>query len=236
MCPNQRLFDDGLQLADVGRPIVDLASNIDYDQLQTDAAEVLRRLVPKRREVRTKNGDWREVRLSPYRTMENVIDGLVVTFVDINAVKQAEEEARVGRAYAESIVATVREPLLVLDEDLRVVSANGAFYQTFGLTHKKVDHQLVYSLNKGQWDIPQLRKLLENILPKNAVFNDFKVTHPLPGAGTRTLLLNARRLMRESGMPGMILLAIEVIPTPSDTAKIPPTHDKKSSRSRRSGR
>ncbi len=218
---------------DVGRPIADLASNLDYDQLQSDAAEVLRKLVPKRREVRTKSGDWREVRLSPYRTTENVIDGLVVTFVDINAVKQAEERARLGRAYAESIVETVREPLVVLDEKLRVVSANDAFYRTFDLSPRKVDGQLIYSLSKGRWDIPQLRRLLENILPKNSVFTDFKMSYPFPGDGTRVLLLNGRRLAQESGLPAMILLAIENTAISTGPARNRPSPGKKSTQNRK---
>jgi len=222
--------------SDVGRPLADLASNLDYDRLQTDAAEVLRRLVPKRRQVRTRKGDWREVRISPYRTTENVIDGLVVTFVDINAVKQAEEAARLGRAYAESIVATVREPMVVLDKNLRVVSINEAFCRVFGLSQKKVEGHLIYTLNHGQWDIPQLRKLLENILPKNIVFNDFKVTHRFLGVGPKVLLLNARRLVRESGLPAMILLAIEDVTAQSGNPRNLPIAGKKSSRSRRPAR
>jgi two-component system, chemotaxis family, CheB/CheR fusion protein len=221
---------------DVGRPLADLASNLDYAELQSDAAEVLRKLVPRRREVRTESGDWREVRISPYRTTENVIDGLVLTFVDINSVKQAEEAAQLSRVYAESIVATVREPLLVLDGDLRVISANEAFHRTFALPRGKVEGQLIYSLNKGQWDIPHLRKLLENILPKNTVFNDFKVAHSFPGLGAKVLLLNARRLVRESGMPGMILLAIEEMTAPSGAAKKPAPSGTKTSGNGRPGK
>ena len=194
---------------DVGRPIADFASKLDYHQLQDDAAEVLRKLESKRIEVRTTSGDWREVRISPYRISANVIDGLVVTFVDINAVKQAEEAAQLGRTYAESILATVREPLIVLDDKLRVVSANAAFHLAFGLSHREVDGQVIYSLNKGRWDIPAFRRLLQNILPKNTVITDFKVTYPVPGGPAKILLLNARRLVRAAGMPGMILLAID---------------------------
>jgi two-component system CheB/CheR fusion protein len=195
--------------SDVGRPIADLASNLDYHQLHADATEVMRKLGFREREVRTRNGEWRQVRVSPYRTTDNVIDGLVITFVDINRLKHAEEAIQRSRVYAENIVATVRQPLVVLDEKLRVVSVNRAFTRTFRSSSPKMDGQIIYEVNRGQWAIPRLRKLLEEILPKNTTLENFQVTHPFPGLGTKTLVINARRLDRKTGMPGMILLAIE---------------------------
>ena len=195
--------------SDVGRPIGDLASNLRYDQLQADAAEVLRKLGSKEKEVQTRDGEWRQVRIHPYRTTENVIEGLVVTFVDVNRVKLAEEAAQQARTDAESIVATVREPLLVLDEKLCVVSANRAFYAAFKTSAREVERRLIYELGGGQWNLPALRKLLENILLRNQTFEGFEVAHDFPGLGPKTLLLNARRLKRETGATEMILLAFE---------------------------
>ena len=195
--------------SDIGRPIADLASNLDYKQLHADAVEIMRKLGVREREVRMKNGEWRQVRITPYRTTENVIDGLVVTFTDINRLKIAEEATLRGRAYAESIVATVREPLVVLDEDLKVVSANGAFCRTFAISAEKIKGQIIYEANNGQWSIPRLRKLLEDILPKNTTIEDFEMAHTFQRVGFKVLLINARRLKRESTMPGMILLALE---------------------------
>src|SRR5208282_3256263 len=160
--------------SDTGRPIGDLAFNLRYDELEADAAEVLRTLVIKEREVQTKAGEWRQVRIVPYRTTENVIDGLVMTFVNLNRSKQAEQAAKQARAYAESIVATIREPLLVLDAGLSVISANAAFYRHFALSPREVERQVIYQLNQGQWDIPLLRQLLEDILPKNCSFENFE--------------------------------------------------------------
>ena len=193
--------------SDVGRPIGDLASNLCYDELAADAAEVLRQLGSKEREVRTRDGEWRQVRIHPYRTTENVIDGLCLTFVNINQLKFAELGIRQARAFAENIVASVREPLLVLDEKLCVVSANPAFQHTFKTLARDVEHRLIYQLGGGQWNIPALRKLLEEVLPRNASFEGFKLEHDFPGLGPRTLLLNARRLKAEPGAPAMILLA-----------------------------
>jgi two-component system CheB/CheR fusion protein len=154
------------------------------------------------------------VRILPYRTTDNVIDGLVITFVNVNRTKQAEQAAQHARAYAESIVATVREPLLVLDAELRVVSANPAFCRTFGVSARDIGCQVIYGLNDGQWDIPGLRQLLEEILPRNSAFSDLQVEHDFPGLGRKVLLLNARRLKQESGLPGLILLAIEEVKPP----------------------
>ena len=197
--------------SDVGRPIGDLTSNLDYDQLQVDAEQVLQTLGVVEKEVQTKTGEWRQVRIHPYRTTANVIEGLVVTFMDINRVKRAEQQARHARDNAESIVATVRQPLLVLDENLCVVSANAAFHRVFKTSPRAVERQSVYELGRGEWNIPALRKLLEEVLPHNTSFEDYKVEQDFSGLGRKTLMLNARRLKRETGEPEMILLAIEEV-------------------------
>jgi diguanylate cyclase (GGDEF)-like protein/PAS domain S-box-containing protein len=112
---------------------------------------------------------------------------------------------------AESIVQTVREPLLVLDEGLGVVTANQAFYQTFGVTPQETQETLIYELGNRQWDIPDLRKLLEELLPEHREFRDLRVEHDFPQIGIRTMLLNARQIVREPDKPPLILLAIEDI-------------------------
>ena len=105
----------------------------------------------------------------PYRTFENVIDGVVLTFSDITALKAIEAEARVARDYAQSIVDTVREPLLVLNGNFEVVSASRAFYQKFRVTPEETLGKVLYTLGNGQWDIPRLHELLETVLPKDTV-------------------------------------------------------------------
>ncbi|MGH8531204.1 MAG: ATP-binding protein [Gammaproteobacteria bacterium] len=113
--------------------------------------------------------------------------------------------------FAESIVAAVRAPLLVLDADLRVVSANRSFCQTFKVSPGEAQGQLLYDLGDRQWDIPKLRELLEEVLPKNTSFDDFEVEHDFETIGRRTMLLNARRIYREANKTQTILLAIEDI-------------------------
>ena len=132
-------------------------------------------------------------------------------------VAEETERKRVGKTtrkaekYAESIVQTVREPLLVLDSDQRVISANRSFYQTFQVTPREVEGKLLYDLSDRQWNIPKLRKLLEEILPKSTVFLDFEIEHDFETLGRRIMLLNARRIYHETKRMQMILLAIEDI-------------------------
>ena len=110
--------------------------------------------------------------------------------------------------YAQNIVDTVREPLLILDATLRVESANRAFYQTFHVSPAETEGRLIYELGNGQWDIPHLRTLLEDIVPKSSVFDDYELVHTFPGIGRRVMLLNARKL--QAGHHGeLLVLAME---------------------------
>ena len=110
--------------------------------------------------------------------------------------------------YAQNIVDTVREPLLILDATLRVRSANRAFYQTFHVSPAETEGRLIYELGNGQWDIPDLRTLLEDIVPKSSVFDDFELEHTFPDIGRRVMLLNARKL--QAGKHGeLLVLAME---------------------------
>src|SRR6202046_2723899 len=106
--------------------------------------------------------------------------------------------------YALNIVDTVREPLLILDTTLRVRSANRAFYQAFHVSPEETEDRLIYELGNGQWDIPDLRTLLEDIVPKSSVFDDFELEHTFPVIGRRVMLLNARKLL--AGHHGELLV------------------------------
>ena len=116
-----------------------------------------------------------------------------------------------GRALAQAIVDTVREPLLVLDKDLRVVAASRSFYLTFRVSRQETQGRLLYALGDGQWDIPALRTLLEKIVPEHGVMEDYEVEHEFPVIGLRVMLLNARKVYYEGNNHTTILLAIEDI-------------------------
>src|SRR5438045_3964309 len=133
---------------------------------------------------------------------------LVLAMEDVTERRRAEADLKAIGTYAQDIVDTVREPLLMLDTTLRVQSANRAFYQTFHVSPEETENHLIYQLGNGQWDIPDLRTLLEDIVPKSSVFNDFELEHTFPVIGRRVMLLNARKL--QAGHHGeLLVLAME---------------------------
>jgi len=200
-----------LVASDVGRALNDIKSNIDNGDLLPDAQAVMDDLTTRERQVRTMNGVWYLARMQPYRTLENMIQGVVLTFTDISQRVADEAAVRQERKLAEGIVDTVREPLVVLNASLQVVSASRAFYRNFKVTPEKTVGRLIYELGNRQWDIPALRKLLEQILPHDQSFDDFAVEHDFPVIGHQKMLLNARRIVDSAGGTQMILLAMESV-------------------------
>jgi len=130
---------------------------------------------------------------------------------EIEQRKKTERVAQDARNYAESIINTVREPLISLDQDLRVVTVSRSFYEVFKVRPEETVGQLIYDLGNKQWDIPKLRELLETILPQKATFDNYEVEHDFTTIGRRIMLLNARQIERGMGKERIILLAIEDI-------------------------
>src|ERR1700720_1267384 len=129
---------------------------------------------------------------------------LVLAMEDVTERRRSEANLKAIETYAQNIVDTVREPLLILDTTLRVRSGNRAFYQTFQVSPEETEMRLIYELGNGQWDIPDLRTLLEDIVPKSSVFDDFELEHTFPATGRRGMLLNARKL--QAGHHGELLV------------------------------
>lgn len=195
---------------DVGRPLSDIKSNIDLPQLEQMILEVINTLAIKEQEVQERWGHWYSLCIRPYRTLDNKIDGVVLILFDINTVKLNQEQVQISCDYA-AITETIREPFLVLDAELRVKLANRSFYQTFRVSPAETEHQSIFALGNGQWNIPALRALLEKILPKDTSFSDFTVEHNFPLIGRKVMLLNARRVIGEGKLTPLILLAFEDI-------------------------
>lgn len=126
-------------------------------------------------------------------------------------LRKKEQETRWAREFAESVLRTSPVPLLVLEKDLRVNMANNAFYEIFRVAPAETEGRLIYHLGNGQWNIPKLRELLEDILPHRHLFRGFEVTHGFETIGERTMLLNARRMEQEADEPERIVLVIEDI-------------------------
>lgn len=125
--------------------------------------------------------------------------------------KQPERGLQQALEFVEGIVATIREPLLVLDASLKIVGANNSFYKLFSVKPQEIEGRLIYKIGNNQWDIPKLRELLQEILPKNTSFSDLEVEHDFPQIGRRTMILNARRIHDGGSKTHRILLAIEDI-------------------------
>lgn len=202
-----------LRDTDVGRPLADLQTGLAYDRLVDDAAAVLRTLAVREVAVQARSGRSYLMRILPYRTVDNVIDGVVITFTDTTELTAARVAGE-ARALAGNIVATVREPLLVLDRDLRILVANAAFHRCFRVTEEEILGQPLAAVVGGAWDLPELRRRLTEVLRHDGVVEGFAVERELPGLGVRRMVLDARRLRQASDQPDLVLLAMEVVASP----------------------
>jgi two-component system CheB/CheR fusion protein len=195
--------------SDIGRPFSDIVSTVRYDGLMEDARAVLKTLIIKEREVKATDGRWYQLRMFPYRTAKNVIDGLVLTYLNITESKLAAQAASEAKIYAQSIVNTVREPLIVLDADLRVVTANRSFYRSFQLDPQQTEGRALDQVAGRQWNQPALRDLLERLGKGDALLEDVELVLELPDVGKTRWMVNARRLDQTKEMAPRILLAME---------------------------
>ncbi len=195
--------------ADVGRLITDIKLNIDVPDLERLILSVIESLQPAARDVRDVQGKWYLLEVRPYRTLDNRIDGVVLALQDIDILKRKERALEQSSVFLRSIVDTVREPLLVLDAELRITAANRSFYTVFGVSPQETIAKSLYDLGDGQWDIPQLRTLMGEVYPKSQDVRDFVVEHEFPVIGHKTMLLNARQISAADQPEALILLAIE---------------------------
>jgi two-component system CheB/CheR fusion protein len=215
-----------LLASDVGRSLGDIKLTLKGVDLLADLQSVLDTLLPRERELRSSDGACYLARMQPYRTLDNIIDGVVLTFTDITEISQLRAAAQIrlgavqqARELAEGIVNTVVEPLLVLDDRLQVVSASQSFYRVFQVTATETLGRKLYALGDGQWDIPLLRQLLEDLLPKKQAIEGYVVEHSFPGIGAQRLVLNARRIIipppGDSELILLALVATDRLETPS---------------------
>jgi two-component system, chemotaxis family, CheB/CheR fusion protein len=199
-----------LTASDIGRSIRNIQLGIQVPDLETLVLQVIDTGIVKEQEIQDQEGVWYSMQIRPYRTLGNRIEGAVLMWIHIDALKRSLEQAKESRDYAEAIVETIREPLVILDESFRIKTANRSFYQTFQTSQGETEGHLIYDLDNHQWDIPGLRRLLEEILQKGTSFQDFEIEREFPAIEVKTVRLNARRITSDTG-PQMILLAIEDI-------------------------
>ena len=145
------------------------------------------------------------------RNDKGEIVGAVLVFRDITELCRQERAVQVALKYADNIIATLREPFVVLDKSLRVMSANQTFYASFRVEREETEGRFIFDLGNGQWNIPRLRTLLDEVLSKHHPVEDFDMEHEFPAIGRKIMLLNARRFESVEGHSDLILLAIEDI-------------------------
>ena len=187
--------------ADLGRPVGSIKLPISLPDLVPLLTEIIDTVTTVEREVRDERGRRFSLRVRPYKTLENRIDGAVLMLVDVDVMSRALE-------LAEGIITTLREPVVVLDESLRVRMANPAFHRTFRIAPRESSGRAFYELSGRGWDNPDLRRLLEGIVPANSTIENFVLEHESE-RGKQVMVLNARRLVLPSETPALILLAME---------------------------
>jgi two-component system CheB/CheR fusion protein len=199
------------KLRELLETILPQKTSFDNYEVEHDFATIGKRIMLlNARQIQQASGKERIILLAIEDITERreIENGLEKARKELEAIKISEDESR---EYAESIINTVREPLIALDQDLRVVSVSRSFYEVFKVKPEETVGQLIYDLGNKQWDIPKLRELLETILPQKATFDNYEVEHDFAAIGRRIMLLNARQIHRVLGKKRIILLAIEDI-------------------------
>jgi two-component system, chemotaxis family, CheB/CheR fusion protein len=186
----EKLFN--LIPTDVGRPINDIRLRLTVENLEDQLRDVLESLVPKQKEVQDDKDHWYELRMRPYLTAEKKIDGVVLTLVDVDNVIQSKINMEKSRNFAEGVLETINEPLVVLDADLRVIMANRAFYQLLKVKPAQVIKKPIYKIGNRQLDIPEFKQSLKHVLSTGKSAGGVIIGSEFPEKGKRILSLNMR--------------------------------------------
>jgi two-component system CheB/CheR fusion protein len=192
--------------SDVGRPLSDIVSNLKYPRLEDDILEVIDTITSKNFELETDASEWYQTKIIPYKTSTNVIDGAVITFTNISQRKKQTTDAL---KLAETIIETARDPILILDKDIKIFSANSSFYEMYKVKPEDTLGKSFFNIGEGQWDIPALRKLIDEILPENTKIKGYIVEENFPTIGTKKIIVNAGQIYHQ-GIK-MILMAMNEV-------------------------
>ncbi len=200
--------------SDLGRPLADLQSQLQYDDMLADCRKVLAELSPIEREVQDADGRWYLVRIMPYRTAGNLIDGVVVSMVDIQRAKLAEKStlaARAARDFFRDVVQALPGAVLVLDEDFEVVKANDAFHRTFRTRDEEIEGQCIDRIGQGGWDDPVLQDKLQTVRCGQTRQAQARIENEFPWIGWRRFDVTIRRVGEETLSVAMVLMGFEDI-------------------------
>jgi two-component system CheB/CheR fusion protein len=193
---------------DIGRPLSDLNINLSIQDLPRLIGEVSESLTVRELEVQDGAGQWYSLRIRPYKTAENKIDGVVLTLIDISALKRTLAEAEESRNFAQAVIDTTREPIVALTADLRIKNANDAFFRLFKTTRDRAEnHSFFEAVNDGERLI-ELRRVLEGILPTKGSLTNYEVNIDLPGRGLTAFTINVRQIASSVRTYPLILLSL----------------------------
>ena len=195
--------------SDVGRPLADLARLTNDTRLIADAGTVLSDHVPISCDIESDDGAWYTRQVLPYRTQDDQIEGVVVTFADISERKTAERAIEAARSYSDSIIDTIRQPLVVLDEELRVISASPSFYRTFSVRSEETVGRKLDAVDDGRFDVAALRGFLDRLRLGKGAIDDYEVDIELPQSGMHSLLLSAREIRETALSRRKILVTVD---------------------------
>ncbi len=193
---------------DVGRILTEINFGFNINKLEERVGSVIRTMDTFEAEIQDRQGLWYSIRIRPYKTIDNKIDGAVLVFVNINDAKIKQNLIEDAKRYSEGVIQTVRDPLVVLDKDLHIERANQAFYDTFKVTEKETIGHTFYEIGNQQWDIPALKTLLEDVLPNKSEIRNFEVSHKFEQIGDKIIILNARTLEWEGQKKHLILIGL----------------------------
>lgn len=196
--------------ADVGRSIDDVKIKLKLNDLAQDVREAIDSITPTECEVQGFDGRWFRLHIRPYRTTEGRYDGAVLSFLDVDTLKRAVQEAERVRDYAQGIVETVPMALIVIDKSLRIESANSPFYRNLATQADAVEHALLFEIAAGALDVPALREAIERGLTASSSFRNVEIQCSLPVSGKRILVISGCPIQGADDEP-MLLLAIEDI-------------------------
>ncbi len=203
----ERLFN--IRQVDVGRPLSDIRLRLSEEHLDTMVRRVVETLAGEELELRDREGRWHLLRVRPYRTADNRIEGAVLVMVDIDQMRRAQDGANAAREFSDSLVQSVQTPLLVLDHGLRVHTANQAFLGAWRLIQPETEGRVVGALGGGHWVSADLETALGRLVRGEKLFEDVECEHEMPDGGKRLLQVHARQIRRadSSSRDVQILLA-----------------------------
>jgi len=194
---------------DIGRPFGDIKANIHVPHLERLIAQVIDTITVHEQEVVDAEGRYYRMSIQPYRTPEKKIDGAVLVFSDIDSIKRASLQTEDAKTYADAIIDAVFDPLLVLDPDFVIQRANSAYYTLFKTDARQTENRSLFALDKSQWDIPEIRQLLKATFksPRKKIL-PVEINERFSRIGDRSLLINARPLVRKGRQSPLILLTM----------------------------